>query len=108
MEGNLSDALFLSNIYENQELLDYYYTLTSKFVNEVYRSDGNGPLYQRMNIYSDFISKYNSERVDVEDKKYSYINYFMYPLSERLQEQLNIEQTSVQYDTLPTCLIHSN
>jgi len=93
MKDNLSDALFLGVLLKDEDLLRDYNSLLESFVANFYRPDQKGPLFERMETLSSFVQKYNPARTGVESKTYSYINYFITPLSQRLYQQL--EMTSL-------------
>lgn len=99
MQGDLSDALFLHTILKDPVIMEYYTSLAKEFVSQVYRPDQSGPLYQRMNVFADFVSRYNPARGDVTDKTSGFINWFITPLSQRLYEQLGL--TTLPSVTLP-------
>eukprot|EP00339_Tiarina_fusa_P001516 CAMPEP_0117082680 /NCGR_PEP_ID=MMETSP0472-20121206/58220_1 /TAXON_ID=693140 ORGANISM="Tiarina fusus, Strain LIS" /NCGR_SAMPLE_ID=MMETSP0472 /ASSEMBLY_ACC=CAM_ASM_000603 /LENGTH=519 /DNA_ID=CAMNT_0004811011 /DNA_START=177 /DNA_END=1733 /DNA_ORIENTATION=- len=86
MKGNLSDALFLSTLLQDNDLLEEYNTLVSKFVSEFYRPDKTGPLYQRMKTLADYLAKYNPGRAGVQYKTEGFIDWFITPQSQRMSE----------------------
>jgi len=102
-EGNLADALFLPTIFENQDVLNQYNEIASDFLAGYYRSDKTGPLFARMNRFAEFVVKFNPDRQDVLDGTESFINWFISPLSAKLQSQFGVTQTSITPSSPTVC-----
>lgn len=91
MQGDLTDALILPTLLElNSTLVDFYNELAANFLSQYYRSDFTGPMFERMNIFTDFVTTYNPERAGVAYKTQSFQKYFITPLSTTLQTQFGV------------------
>ena len=102
--GDLSDAPFLSTILQLNSTLNTYYTnLFTNFLEDYYRPDETGPLFDRMNIYANFIQKYNPQRVDVLSPTETFIKYFITPLSDKLYQQLSVARNPITVPPQPYC-----
>eukprot|EP01126_Amoeba_proteus_P063018 TRINITY_DN8638_c0_g2_i2.p1 TRINITY_DN8638_c0_g2~~TRINITY_DN8638_c0_g2_i2.p1 ORF type:complete len:629 (+),score=86.41 TRINITY_DN8638_c0_g2_i2:264-1889(+) len=105
LQGNLADALFLPTLFENKDLLNHYNAVARDFLTGFYRSDKSGPLFERMNLLAKFIARFDPNRPRVVEGTQSFINWFITPLSAKLQSQLGVNQTPVTPFTPPTCPI---
>lgn len=100
----LSDALFLPTIFDQfPEAKEFYDTLLAAFVQQFYRSDKKGPLYERTRILSRFLTKYNPGREDLSQRMRGYTTS-MTNNSEKVQSDLGISSLpSVNHDAEDTC-----
>mmetsp|Transcript_8069 Transcript_8069/g.33962 ORF Transcript_8069/g.33962 Transcript_8069/m.33962 type:complete len:639 (+) Transcript_8069:42-1958(+) len=88
--SGLSDALFLPTFFNDAITAKDYAVLMRSYVEQFYRSDGEGPFFQRMAVLSEFIAEFNPERTGLLDKVDSFQQNFIQPMSLKLQEELNI------------------
>lgn len=103
VQGDLSDSQFLTILLQDPGLYDFYTQLAIDFLSQYYRQDRQGPMYQRMTVYGDFIQKYNPERGDVEHYTDGYIDWFILPLSKVLTQQFGISLSPVSPSSPATC-----
>ena len=91
LQGDLTDALILPTLFNlNSSLVDFYNDLATNLLSQYYRADLNGPMYERMNTYTNFIAKYNSGRTGILTATESAQLYFIKPLSELLHSQFGV------------------
>jgi hypothetical protein len=102
-EGNLADALFLPTLFENVDVLNQYNSIASDFLQGFYRSDKTGPLFDRMNRLAEFVTQFNGDRQDVIHGTESFINWFITPLSAKLQTQFGVTQQPISSSTPAEC-----
>lgn len=105
MQGDLTDALILPTLFQlNSTLVDLYNELATNLLSQYYRSDFAGPMFERMNIFADFVTTYNPERAGVGSKTQSFQKYFITPLSTILQSQFGVPPSNPPTSTYsPVC-----
>ena len=86
----LSDALFLPTFFEDAIVAKDYLLLLRSYVEQFYRSDGEGALFQRMEVLSEFIAEFNPERTGLLGKVESFQRDFIVPMSTKIQAEVNI------------------
>ena len=84
-----ADGLFLPTIFEDSDAKEFYNTLLTAFVEQFYRSDKEGLLYERMRILSKFMTKYNPGREGLSARLRSQANS-MVQNSEKVQQDLGL------------------
>lgn len=100
----LSDALFLPTFFEDAIVAKDYLVLLRSYVEQFYRSDGEGALFQRMEVLSEFIAEFNPERTGLLDKVESFQRDFIVPMSTKIQAEVNIASLEpLSPDPAETC-----
>ena len=82
---------------------DQYNYLLRSLISQFYRSDGQGPLFQRMDTLANFIHKYNSDRNNVKSTTKQFISNYILPMSKKLSQQLGVVSIPPVTLNFPNC-----